>query len=164
MQNTRAWWLYLNMPVRPFPSQQARAAHIEFVHTLSGAYKLNTSSLLALRRAIPKRTFPFNTLTLPVHSHYWEIGTPRNSLAGVQWQRLGNDQRRILRTLADQDGCAEAALFADGFSIDQLAGLVVQGCAVMQRWRVEISGRMRTVVWMRITETGRKAIAGCRAR
>jgi hypothetical protein len=49
---------------------------------------------------------------------------------------------------------------ADGFSIDQLAGLVVQGYAVMQRRRVDISGRMRTVVWMQITEAGRKAIAG----
>jgi hypothetical protein len=73
--------------------------------------------------------------------------------------KLNNDQRRILKTLADQDGCAEAALLADGFSIDQLAGLVVQGYAVMQRRRVEISGRMRTVVWIQITEAGRDAIA-----
>jgi hypothetical protein len=73
--------------------------------------------------------------------------------------KLNNDQRRILNTLAHQDGCAEAALLADGFSIDQLAGLVVQGCAVMQRRRVEISGGMRTVVWMQITEAGRDAIA-----
>jgi hypothetical protein len=50
-------------------------------------------------------------------------------------------------------------LLADGFSIDQLAGLVVEGHAVMQRRRVEISGRMRTVVGMQITEAGRKAIA-----
>jgi hypothetical protein len=50
-------------------------------------------------------------------------------------------------------------LLADGFSIDQLAGLVVGGYAVMQRRRVDISGRMRTVVWMKITEAGQKAIA-----
>jgi hypothetical protein len=72
--------------------------------------------------------------------------------------KLNDDQRRALEMLA-QDGCAEAALLADGFSIDQLAGLVVQGYAVMQRRRVDISGRMRTVVWMQITEAGRKAIA-----
>jgi hypothetical protein len=48
---------------------------------------------------------------------------------------------------------------ADGFSIDQLAGLVVQGYAVMQRRRVDISGRERKVVWMQITEEGRQAIA-----
>jgi hypothetical protein len=73
--------------------------------------------------------------------------------------KLNDDQRRALEMLAHQDGCAEAALLADGFSIDQLAGLVVQGYAVMQRRRVDISGRMRTVVWMQITEAGRKAIA-----
>jgi hypothetical protein len=51
--------------------------------------------------------------------------------------KLNDDQRRALEMLAHQDGCAEAALLADGFSIDQLAGLVVQGYAVMQRRRVD---------------------------
>jgi hypothetical protein len=74
--------------------------------------------------------------------------------------KLNDDQRRILQTLAHQkNGCAEATLLVDGFSIDQLAGLVVQGHAVMQQRRVEISGRMRTVVWMQITEKGWEAIA-----
>ena len=50
-------------------------------------------------------------------------------------------------------------LLADGFSIDQLAGLVIEGHAVMQRRRVDISGRERTVVWMQITEEVRQAIA-----
>jgi hypothetical protein len=50
-------------------------------------------------------------------------------------------------------------LLADGFSIDQLAGLVVGRYAVMQRRRVEISGPERTVVWVQITEAGRRAIA-----
>jgi hypothetical protein len=74
-------------------------------------------------------------------------------------KKVNDDQRRALEMLAHQDGCAEAVLLADGFSIDQLAGLVVEGYAVMQRKRVDISGRMRTVVWMQITEAGRKAIA-----
>jgi hypothetical protein len=74
-------------------------------------------------------------------------------------KKVNDDQRRALEMLAHQDGCAEAVLLADGFSIDQLAGLVVEGYAVMQRRRVDISGRMRTVVWMQITEAGRKAIA-----
>jgi hypothetical protein len=73
--------------------------------------------------------------------------------------KLNDDQRRALETIAHQDGCAEALLLADGFSIDQLAGLVVEGYAVMQRRRVDIGGRMRTVVWMQITAAGRKAIA-----
>ena len=74
--------------------------------------------------------------------------------------KLNDDQRRALMTLAHQkNGCAEAALLADGFSIDQLAGLVIEGHAVMQRRRVDISGRERTVVWMQITEEVRQAIA-----
>jgi hypothetical protein len=72
--------------------------------------------------------------------------------------KLNDDERRALETLAHQDGCAEAVLLADGFSIDQLAGLVVGGYAVMQRRRVEISGRERTVVWVQITDAGRQAI------
>ena len=72
--------------------------------------------------------------------------------------KLNDDQRRALKTLARQDWRAEAVLLADGFSIDQLAGLVVGGYAVMQRRRVDVSGRERTVVWMQITEEGRHAI------
>ena len=72
--------------------------------------------------------------------------------------KLNDDQRRALKTLAHQDGCAEAVLLADGFS-DQLAGLAIEGYAVMQRRRVDLSGRERTVVWMQITEEGRRAIA-----
>jgi hypothetical protein len=72
--------------------------------------------------------------------------------------KLNDDERRALETLAHQDGCSEAVLLADGFSIDQLAGLVVGGYAVMQRRRVEIRGRERTVVWVQITDSGRQAI------
>ena len=73
--------------------------------------------------------------------------------------KLNDDQRRALKTLAHKDGCAEAMLLADGFTIDQLAGLVIEEYAVMQRRRVDINGRERTVVWMQITEEGRQAIA-----
>ena len=41
--------------------------------------------------------------------------------------KLNDDQRRALKTLAHQDGRAEAMLLADGISIDQLAGLVIEG-------------------------------------
>ena len=47
-----------------------------------------------------------------------------------------------------------------GFSIDQPAGPVIDWYAVMQRRRLDISGRERTVVWMQIAEVGRRAIAG----
>jgi hypothetical protein len=79
-------------------------------------------------------------------------------IRGSNVPKLNDDERRALETLAHQDGCAEAVLLADGFSIDQVAGLVVGGYAVMQRRRIEISGRERTVVWVQITEEGRQAI------
>ena len=78
--------------------------------------------------------------------HREKLVSQWNAMGGLKKEsmaKLNDDQRRILKTLAHQDGCAEAALLADGFSIDQLAGLVVQGYAVMQRRRVEIGGRMR---------------------
>jgi hypothetical protein len=37
--------------------------------------------------------------------------------------------------------------------------LVVEGLATTQRRRPDVAGRERTVVWMEITEAGRKAIA-----
>jgi hypothetical protein len=79
-------------------------------------------------------------------------------IGGSNVPKLNDDERRALKMLAHQDGCAEAVLLADGFSIDQVAGMVVGGYAVMQRRRVEISGRERTVVWVQITEEGRQAI------
>ena len=79
----------------------------------------------------------------------WRDGQTR----GWNVEKLKDDQRRALKTLAHQDGCAEAALLAAGFT-RSAGGLIIEGCAVMRRRRVEISGRERTVVWMRITEEG----------
>jgi hypothetical protein len=79
-------------------------------------------------------------------------------IGGSNVPKLNDDERRALKMLAHRDGCAEAVLLADGFSIDQVAGMVLGGYAVMQRRRVEISGRERTVVWVQITEEGRQAI------
>jgi hypothetical protein len=57
------------------------------------------------------------------------------------------------------DGCAEAVLLADGFHVGQLSVLVVEGLAEMQRRPAVVGGRERMVVWMEITEAGRRAIA-----
>jgi hypothetical protein len=57
------------------------------------------------------------------------------------------------------DGCAEVELLADGFSIGQLTDLVLDGFAKMQPTVTALSEREKIVVWVRITETGRKAIA-----
>jgi hypothetical protein len=51
------------------------------------------------------------------------------------------------------DGCAEAVLSAEGFSVGQLALLALEG-----RGRDE-GGQGGQRVWIRITEAGRQAIA-----
>jgi hypothetical protein len=74
---------------------------------------------------------------------------------------LNDDETQSLEALARApDGCAGAVLLVDGFTIKQLSGLVIDGFATLERRRVDISGRMRTVVWMQITKEDRKAIAG----
>jgi putative heme iron utilization protein len=72
---------------------------------------------------------------------------------------LSDEQRRALRLLARHpDGCAEAVLLADGFHVGQLAVLVIDGFAKMYRTATDVDGRQKNVVWMEITEEGRKAI------
>jgi hypothetical protein len=74
---------------------------------------------------------------------------------------LNNEERRALDELARHpDGCAEAVLLADGSTIRQLSGLVIDGYAGLQRKRVQVGDREKTVLWMQITEAGRNAIAG----
>jgi hypothetical protein len=69
-------------------------------------------------------------------------------------------ERRALNSLADHpEGCDEAVLLAEGFHVGQLALLVVDGLATMQRRPANVGGRERTVIWMQITEAGRKAVA-----
>jgi hypothetical protein len=77
-------------------------------------------------------------------------------------EKLTNEQRRALRVLARHStGCLQAVLLADGFSVSQLVILVIDGFATMRRMlAADISGRDRKVIWLQITETGRKAIAG----
>jgi DNA-binding MarR family transcriptional regulator len=70
--------------------------------------------------------------------------------------KLSNERRRALRILARHlDGCAEAVLLAEGFSIGQLAELALEGLAETRR--AQVGSRHR--VWIKITEAGRKAIA-----
>jgi hypothetical protein len=67
--------------------------------------------------------------------------------------KLSDEERRALNVLArHHDGCEEADFLADGFTIRQLAGLVIDGFATLER--------KGTLLWMRITEAGQKAIGG----
>jgi hypothetical protein len=73
---------------------------------------------------------------------------------------LNDDETRSLEALARApDGCAEAVLLADGFTIRQLSGLVIDGFATLERRRINVGGRERPVFWMQITGAGRKAMA-----
>jgi putative heme iron utilization protein len=73
---------------------------------------------------------------------------------------LNDEQKRALQLLARHpDGCAEAVLLAEGFSVGQLAVLVVDGFAKMHRTPTDVDGRQKNVIWMEITEEGRNAIA-----
>jgi hypothetical protein len=71
-------------------------------------------------------------------------------------ENVSEEHRRALETLARHpNGCAEAVLLGEGFSVLQLSGLVIDGYATLHRkWVGE-----KTVLWMEITEAGRKAIA-----
>jgi hypothetical protein len=72
---------------------------------------------------------------------------------------LTAERRRLLRMLARcPSGCAEALLMAYGFSIKFLAGVVFDGLATAQPSTTRAGGREVIVVWMQITEAGRRAI------
>jgi hypothetical protein len=73
---------------------------------------------------------------------------------------LSDEQQRALRLLAHHPGgCAEAVLLAEGFHVGHLAVLVIDGFAKMYRKATDADGRQKNVVWMEITEEGRKPIA-----
>jgi hypothetical protein len=73
---------------------------------------------------------------------------------------MNDEERRVLDELAPHtDGCAEAALVAEGCTIRVLSGLVIDGYAGLHRKRVQIGDREKSVLWMQITEAGRNAIA-----
>jgi hypothetical protein len=65
--------------------------------------------------------------------------------------KLSDLERQALDVLARHpDGCAEAVLLADGFTINLLSGLVIDGHAALER--------KDALLWMRITEAGQQAL------
>ena len=74
-------------------------------------------------------------------------------------RRLSLKARQALELLAvDQRGLAEALLLTYGFTRDLLAGLVYTGLATAQRQTVKAGGKTMSVVRIRITEAGRRAL------
>jgi hypothetical protein len=73
---------------------------------------------------------------------------------------LTDKQRRAVEMLVRQPAaCSEAQLYASGFSFVQLARLLIDGYATVERKRINVGGRERSVPWLQITDAGRKAIA-----
>jgi len=76
-------------------------------------------------------------------------------------RRLSLKARQALELLAvDQRGLAEALLLTYGFTRDLLAGLVYTGLATAQQQTVKAGGKTMSVVRIRITEAGRRALEG----
>ena len=74
--------------------------------------------------------------------------------------KLSDEQLRALQLLASVGprGCTEAVLTAHGFSLEMLAGLVLDGLAAARREKVMAGGNMIEVTGLRITGTGRDAL------
>jgi hypothetical protein len=73
--------------------------------------------------------------------------------------KLSDEERQALNVLArHHDGCAEAVLLSEGSTIRQLSGLVIDGHATLERKLSSIGGRETSVLWMSITDAGRKAM------
>jgi hypothetical protein len=72
---------------------------------------------------------------------------------------LTDEQRRALQLLASSvNGYTEALLMAHGFANEMLGHLVLDGLAEAMLKDTRTGGRQTFVLWMQITEEGRKAI------
>ena len=74
---------------------------------------------------------------------------------------LTAEQRRALAMLtnAGLDGASQASLMAHGFCVSMVAGLVNRGLATLTREQVRVGSRLLDVSKVRITATGRDALA-----
>lgn len=71
------------------------------------------------------------------------------------------DRRRALELLAScRDGCTEAMMLAQGFTIAQMVELVRAGLATASAERAVAGRRTIEVARVRITDAGRRALAG----
>jgi hypothetical protein len=59
-----------------------------------------------------------------------------------------------------REGCTEALVLAHGFTIEQMVDLIRAGLATAKAEGVVAAGRTIEVARVRITEAGRRALAG----
>src|SRR5262245_19588558 len=71
------------------------------------------------------------------------------------------DRRRALEFLvASPEGCTEALMLANGFSVEMLVELIRTGLASAQAERTMAGGKQIEVARVRITEAGRRPLGG----
>jgi hypothetical protein len=71
------------------------------------------------------------------------------------------DRRRALELLAaSHDGATEALMLAHGFTVERMVELVRAGLASATAERVVAGSRKMELATVRITEAGRRALAG----
>jgi hypothetical protein len=72
------------------------------------------------------------------------------------------DRRRALELLAacPPEGCTQAVLVAHGFTVEQMVTLVRAGLATATPQRVTAGRHKMEVAVLRITDAGRKTLAG----
>jgi hypothetical protein len=75
---------------------------------------------------------------------------------------LSEEQRRALKLLlhTSPHGCNKTVLLARGFKVEMLSGLVRDGFANIEPRPVQAGARSVTAIWLTITDTGRRALAG----
>jgi hypothetical protein len=74
--------------------------------------------------------------------------------------KLSKEKRRALQLLARSlDGCTEALMMVYGFPIEMLGDLSMAGFALATALDTRAGRQPMLVVWMTITEAGRKALA-----
>ena len=74
---------------------------------------------------------------------------------------LISDRRRALELLASsREGVSEALMIAHGFTVPQMVELVRSGLASATPERVVVGNRAMQITRLRITDAGRKALAG----
>jgi hypothetical protein len=98
-----------------------------------------------------------------LRNSFWcapERTTERNKRVVNPMAKLSDEERRALAVLSRHpEGCDEAVLLTDGFTVRQLAGFVIDGFATGSAAGITLDGREKPVVWMTISDAGRKAIA-----
>jgi hypothetical protein len=78
----------------------------------------------------------------------------------ARYPYLNAEHRRALKLLADApDGCTISIMLAHGFGNAMLDKLVRDGLTTLQPGTVRSGTRRITVVWMTVTDIGRRALA-----